>query len=193
METKSAAILLATLALGVVLGMVLQGLLMRDRTRRVAELRTPPGFVSLVESVIEPRAAQADSIRPILEEHARRYEGLVGSARTALSAVLDSMKLQLAPLLDERQRERLSRMATLPDPNRPPPRRDDRPREEAPPQPNPPREGAAPQGNPPREGGPPPADQPRGPGGSPRDRRPGANPPSPDGPPRDQPPPKPPR
>ncbi|MGA2382618.1 MAG: hypothetical protein ABSG61_04205 [Gemmatimonadales bacterium] len=159
MEAKSVAILVATLALGVVLGMVGQGLLMRDRARRVAELRTPPGFVSLVEEVIQPRAEQEARIRPILEESARSYDSAVASARVELGAVLDSMKLKLAPLLDDRQRERLARMAQLPDPNRRPPRPGEPPREGGPPQDhpaNPPRAEGPPPGNPPRPPGPPP-------------------------------------
>ena len=166
-EVKSAAILVATLALGVVLGMVGQGLLMRDRSRRVAELRTAPGFESLIEEVIQPRAEQEESIRVILEASARRYDSLVGSTRVGLGQVLDSMKLKLAPLLDERQRERLSRMAQLPEPNRPPPRPAERPPEAGPQPSNPPRGGGPPQPNPPRADQPPqgeaPRDQPRPP------------------------------
>jgi len=163
-EAKSAAILVATLTLGVVLGMVLQGLLMRDRARQVAELRTPPGFVSLVEGVIQPRAEQEAGIRAVLEASARRYDSLLSSTRVGVGLVLDSMKLKLAPLLDERQRERLSRMAQLPEPDRPPPRPGERPPDAGSPRDNPPRGGDGAQGNPPRAGRPPqeapPRDQP---------------------------------
>ena len=165
MELKPALILLVTLALGVVLGLVGRGQLTRERDRRVAELRTAPGFESLVQGVIEPRAEQADSIRPILAASAHRYDSLVSGARVGLGLVLDSMKLQLAPLLDARQRERLARMATLPDANRRPPPQGDRP---------PPREAGPPRDNPPRPGGPPPRDRPPAdrPGGPPPDRPP---------------------
>ncbi len=155
MEARSAAILVATLALGAGLGMVLQGLLMRGRERRVAELRTPPGFVGLVEEVIQPGPEQEPRIRVILEESARRYDSIVATTRVGLSAVLDTMKLRLAPLLDDRQRERLSRMAQIPDPNRRPPRPGEPPREPGPPRDHPPRtEGPSP-GNPPPPPGPP--------------------------------------
>lgn len=171
MELKPAAILLVTLGLGVVLGLVGRGQLTRERDRRVAELRTAPGFESLVQEVIEPRAEQADSIRPILAASAHRYDSLVSGARVGLGLVLDSMKLKLAPLLDASQRERLARMTTLPDPNRRPPRQGERPREEGGPQGDPPREAGPPRDQPPREAGPP-RDNPPRPGGPAPDRPP---------------------
>ena len=206
MELKPALILLVTLGLGVVLGLVGRGQLTRERDRRVAELRTAPGFESLVQEVIEPRAEQVDSIRPILAASAHRYDSLVSGARVGLGLVLDSMKLKLAPLLDAQQRERLARMTTLPDANRRPPP-GERPREEGGPQGNPPRAGGQRQDNPPpREGGPggqqqnnPP--RPGGPGGQqqgnprprPGDQPQGGRPPAnrPGGPPPDRPPPPP--
>jgi len=200
LDVKPAVILLVTLALGVVLGMVGRGQLTRERDRRVAELRTAPGFESLVQEVIEPRAEQVDSIRPILDASAHRYDSLVSTARAGLGLVLDSMKLKLAPLLDASQRERLARMTTLPDANRRPPRPGERPGEEGGgPQGGPPRDqapraggpGGQQQDNPPRAGGPggqqqnnpppraggppPPRGQtppPDRPGGPPRDRQP---------------------
>jgi hypothetical protein len=167
MDPKAAAILVVTLGLGVVLGLVGRGQMTRERDRRVAELRTAPGFESLVQEVIEPRAEQVDSIRPILDANAHRYDSLVSTARAGLGLVLDSMKLKLAPLLDASQRERLARMTTLPDANRRPPRQGEQPREDGP--------GGQQQGNPPRAGGPGGQQQnnpPPRPGGPPPDRPP---------------------
>jgi hypothetical protein len=177
-EWKPAIILLITLALGMALGLVVRGTVTGERDRRAAELRTAPGFESLVMEVIEPRRTQEDSIRPILEASAHRYDSLVGATRTGLGLVLDSMKLKLAPLLDARQRERLARMTTLPDPNRrPPPQGNSPPRDADPHRRNPSRDGAPP----PRRGGPPRNDPP------PLGGRPSAD--RPDRPPPDRPPP----
>ncbi len=135
---KSAIILLSTLGLGVVLGMVGQGFLSRERTRHQEELRTPPGFVDLVEQVIQPRPEQRAAVRARLQVAAVRYDSVITGASARIDAVLDSMKASLAPILDERQRQRLARMTRVPDPHRPPPRpgeppRPPRPREDAPP------------------------------------------------------------
>ena len=121
MESKPVAILFATLALGVVLGMVGQGLLMRQRTRRVGELRRPPGFVVHMEHVLEPTAAQRDTLRILLGAAASRNEAIIATARGALRTALDSLQRQLAPLLSAQQRERLAENSALPDPFRPPP------------------------------------------------------------------------
>ena len=147
-ETKSAAILVATLALGVVLGMVTQGLLMRQLGERAGGLRRPGGFVSHLEGVIEPTAAQRDTVHALLERTAARNQTVIEGARGELRALLDSLQLQLSPILDEGQRDRLARMSRLPDPFRPPPR-DGRPPREGPPPEGPPREGPPPDGGPP--------------------------------------------
>lgn len=154
-ESRSAAILLATLAIGIVLGMVGQGLLIRERTRRVEDLRRPRGFADELEQVIEPRDdTQRQAIRAILEATGHRNEAIINGAHESLRAVLDSMRTRLAPILDDRQRERLDRMGRLPDPFHPPEGRPpgDRPPGSRPPE-GPPPPGGLPQ--PPRDGQPP--------------------------------------
>lgn len=121
LETRSTAILVATLALGVVLGMVTQGFLMRSRWREVAELRRPPGFAAHLESVIRPRPEQVAAVRPVLEATGRTNEVIINGARERLRLAVDSMRTQLAPMLDAEQNQRLTRFGTLPDPFRPRP------------------------------------------------------------------------
>jgi hypothetical protein len=122
-ELKSSLILFVTLAFGVLLGLAVQGTLARERTRKVAELRGPPGFVAHMEAVIQPRDdAQRRAIGPILEETGQRNGVIIGSANAELRAALDSMRARLAPLLDQEQRNRLGRIGRLPDPFQPPPR-----------------------------------------------------------------------
>jgi len=144
MELKPTAILVATLAVGVVLGMVGQGMLMQDRSRRVQALRRPPGFISQLEDAIRPTDQQRDSVHRLLELAAARNEAIYAADRVKLGAALDTMRLQLAPLLDKEQQARLAQVSQLPDPNRPPrrdgpagndrpPRDDQPPRDDRPP------------------------------------------------------------
>lgn len=170
-DVKSAAVLVATLAIGVVLGMVGQGMLTRQRTQQVSELRRPPGFVEHMERVIDPTDAQRDTVRALLSAVATRNEAVMQSARGALKGGLDSLQVALAPLLDEGQRERLGRMSRLPDPFQPPP----------PPPPD--GRGGAGAGQRPPDGRPP-GGPPRGgppPKGAPRDGGPPGSPPPADG------------
>lgn len=125
LETKSAIILVATLAIGVVLGMVSQGSLVQERARRVESIRKRPGFVREVVDAIRPRADQKDSVQAVVEATAARAEAIIEADRKALAALFDSMRVQLKPLLDEEQMQHLIRVSQLPDPNGPPRRPED--------------------------------------------------------------------
>lgn len=121
LETRSALILTATFAIGGLVGMVGQGLLMRERTRRVEDLRRPAGFATELERVIGPRDdAQRQAIRPILEATGQRNDAIIRAAHADLKTQLDSMRARLDPMLDAAQRERLDHMGRLPNPFPPP-------------------------------------------------------------------------
>jgi len=114
-DVKAAAILLCTLFLGAGLGAVGEGALVNARNAREQDLRRPPGFVAHMEGVIGPHdSAQADIIRPYLEQTARRNDSVMQVAQAALRAGLDSMRRHLDPLLDPDQRDRLDREAAPP-------------------------------------------------------------------------------
>ena len=109
-QIKSLILLAATLVVGFALGLFADASLVRGRRERLTEIRRPPGFVAHMESVIEPHSdAQRDSIRPILESTARQNGDVMRSANDRLKAALDTMRLSLSPMLDQAQRDRLSR------------------------------------------------------------------------------------
>ena len=153
LETKSSVILIATLLLGVAIGLVGQGALQRamhdPRGPRNGERARPSGFVARMESVLQLRADQQAPVRPLLESTADQNQRVIDDAHSRLRAQLDTLRTTLAPLLDEPQRARLADEAQrLPDPFRPPP-------------PPPPRGGGGPPGDgrglpPDDRGGPPP-------------------------------------
>ena len=119
---KSTSILLATLAIGVVLGMVGQGLLLRARQPLPDDRRPPRGFAAHMEEVIQPRPDQVRALRVILDSTALSNQRVIDSARGRLHVALDSLRLRLAPMLDDAQRDQLAQMSRLPYPFRPPPR-----------------------------------------------------------------------
>ncbi len=107
---RSSLILAATLAAGVLLGVVGSGRLAQRQRDQMRALRRPPGFVAHIERVIAPRdAGQRDAIRPLLEAAARRNEAIARAANEQLRTAADSLRGQLAPLLDAEQQERLTR------------------------------------------------------------------------------------
>jgi len=111
MGTRSTLIILATLLLGFVIGLLASGALARQRVRRLAEMRTRPGFSSRVEEVIRPiDDAQRDAIRRVLEEAGLRNTEIYSRTREDLRASLEQMREALEPLLTEEQLERLQRL-----------------------------------------------------------------------------------
>lgn len=108
-QTKSLLILAATLVAGFALGLFADATLMRGRRQRLNDMRRPPGLVAHLEEVIQPRdAAQADSIRPVLESLARGNQDIIRDANDRLKGRMDSLVARL-PMLDAEQRERLTR------------------------------------------------------------------------------------
>ena len=133
-ETRSAAILFATLCIGIVVGVLAQGALQNTRPRapamRADGSPRPVGFAAHMEDVLQLRAEQQQAVRPILEATADANQRVIDAAHQQLRGSLDSMGVTLAPLLDEAQRTRLAEVAkALPDPFRDGPPRDGSPRD----------------------------------------------------------------
>ena len=141
-------LLIVTLCLGIAIGVLGGGALQDRRMRRVSDMRRPGGFVERVEDVIRPTSdSQWDAIRPLIEAAAQANAERRRAHDGTMRASLDSLKVQLNPMLDAAQRERLARF--VPDRRGPPmfgrPPGHDRgrdregPPDDAPPPPPPPR------------------------------------------------------
>lgn len=127
-----------TLLLGICIGVLGGGALQERRLARVNDIRRPGGFVEHVQDVIRPTSdSQWAKIRPIVESAAMRNAGMRHMHDSAMRVTLDSLRAELNPMLDERQRERLARFV----PGRPggPPPRGDRNDRRGPPDGRPPR------------------------------------------------------
>ncbi|MEO8624413.1 MAG: hypothetical protein ABI625_25250 [bacterium] len=149
--TRSAALLLlATLAIGIVLGTLGAGAL-RPRLETPPPLPGQPGargpgrpggFAEHMQDVIAPRdSVQAELVRAIVERTAARNRAIIEELNQTLRASVDSMRGELAPILTADQRDRLERAT-----NQLPPIRG----------PGAPGRRGGPGGPPPREGPPPP-------------------------------------
>lgn len=132
---RPALVLLGTLALGVLLGALLNGTLARQRFERIDRMRGREGFVQMMEGVVRPTSeAQREAIQPALEREAVRARALFQDFRTRMRANQDSLLMELRPHLTPEQlarvRERLyngrrgrhgGRHGDRPDDGRPPP------------------------------------------------------------------------
>ncbi|MDB4883662.1 MAG: hypothetical protein JWL95_2428 [Gemmatimonadetes bacterium] len=140
-STKSALLLAGTLVVGLLLGAAGAGAIARQRRAELGAFGRPPGFARHVIDVIQPRdVAQTAQLQPAIERAAERNRRIIREANGGLRQSIDSLRAELAPLLDEAQRERISRMTRILPPFGP-----GRPR---------------PDGFRPRGGGPPPFDRP---------------------------------
>ena len=108
-QVKSALLLLLVLVFGVLLGLGGRGAFERAQFARAGgPPRGRAGLARHMEETIQPRdSAQAAAIRPVLARAAERNRHIIGNVNDALRASIDSMKAELAPLLDDAQRARL--------------------------------------------------------------------------------------
>ncbi|MEO7179881.1 MAG: hypothetical protein ABI141_03525 [Gemmatimonadaceae bacterium] len=121
---SAALLLLATLAIGILLGALGAGAL-RPRLERRPPFAGPPGspgmrgqgrpggrfgFAEHMVEVIAPRdSAQSAAVRVIIERTAAHNRALIEQLNGSLRASVDSMRSELAPILDAGQRDRLER------------------------------------------------------------------------------------
>ena len=116
-RSRAVVIVICTLLIGVAIGtLIVAPMLARHHFRRVARLRTTDGFVSRLEETIEPGPGQAEAVRGILTRYGKEFNRVTLEHRTELSAMLDSMKAELDPILTEEQKERLARKKRPPKP-----------------------------------------------------------------------------
>ena len=108
-RTKSVLIILGTLIIGIVLGGILTGAIVRHRLNRIAESQTRPGFVKIMEHIIKPTDKQKKQIEPILKKSAHRLYQLHLGCKQEMIQFGDSMRSELKPYLTDEQFNRLTR------------------------------------------------------------------------------------
>ena len=154
-RTKSAILLLTVLALGILIGVLVNGALVNRRLDRLARMRTGPGLAFFLEEAVKPRSEeQRAQIREILDAAAPRFAEVFERTREEMRALSDSVMSELSGVLSDEQMEELRRHVELR--ARRPPRGHGREGEwrRGPPPGGPPPGGPPPGGPPP--GGPPP-------------------------------------
>ena len=109
-RTKSIALLVTTLLLGIVLGAVLNAWWAHDRFERLRRLRTPGGFEQIVTRALDPTSPeQRREIEAVVGPTAQRLDSLRGRHWGEVRRLVDSMRVELEPILTEQQMERLTR------------------------------------------------------------------------------------
>lgn len=107
-RTKTVLVLIGTLVLGMVLGALLTGVLVRHRIHHLRQLRTPAGFTQEMMQAIEPTGPdQRESLRKALKSHVQRMREVRERYRNELRAEVDSMHAAAEKLLTPKQQERM--------------------------------------------------------------------------------------
>lgn len=103
-EFKTAIILIATLIVGMIIGALIYGTVMRSHVKQTAlRLRTPGGFIRRMEMIMDLDESQRDRVHKILLKHHEKMARLGVEVR----AMMDSLQKELKPILTEEQMNRL--------------------------------------------------------------------------------------
>lgn len=111
---KSILILSATLIVGILIGLLVPGFFHKYEGRRhgrggreISNERKKEWFASTIYKIVKPDSAQVKQIKPITEWASQQIEAIEISSNSQMSAVLDSVKVQLKPILSDEQQQRL--------------------------------------------------------------------------------------
>jgi hypothetical protein len=124
-KVKIALIIIVTLAIGIVLGAMVNRALLRHRIQRAFNERNPRGMISFIERHIQPTPDQRKQIREILEKHRIKSQEIREKFMEDMQLEFESLEKDLEPILTLEQKNRLKRRFRGPwrDPRRPQDRR----------------------------------------------------------------------
>lgn len=106
---KTAAILLATLIIGMICGALILGAFARDRLQPSPPQMTRERFVERWVRMVRPDQAQMRRIREVVGEHEPRFRENYMRHRQEMQTLVDSLHRDLEPILTESQFERIKR------------------------------------------------------------------------------------
>ena len=107
---KTAAILLATLIIGMICGALILGAFARDRLQPPPPQMTRERFVERWVRMVRPDQEQIRRIREVVGEHEPGFRENYVRHRQEMQALVDSLHRDLEPILTEEQRERIKRI-----------------------------------------------------------------------------------
>ena len=106
-RSKTIIIIIATLIIGIILGMLGSGLLFGHFTKNFTGKPIPHRFSSFVERIVKPNENQVDSVRAILDRYGERMGELDLQHISEITSLMDSMHVDLSTILTEEQMKKL--------------------------------------------------------------------------------------
>lgn len=122
-RAKSALVIVTTLIIGILIGVfVLVPPIAKHHFKRIASMRHPEGFIKGMEHMIRPSEAQAPEVHRLLDRYSQRFDEINDRHHAEMTALMDSLRTDLSPVLTDEQNERLDRMGQRARRSMPPPR-----------------------------------------------------------------------
>lgn len=104
---KTTVVLLVILVLGIGIGFEIGEILFRKNFEEMDSFRSPGGFVGKFDAVIKPDAVQKARVDSILLSYHLRLEKIGAGIRRQLDEQVDSLQIELKPILTPEQNDRL--------------------------------------------------------------------------------------
>jgi len=106
-RAKSRLLLVFTLFIGIALGVLIDRTMIHQSfEKRIERMQSPGIFRSNFERLIEPNESQVVIVKQIVEKYSKRLFEHVQRTRQEMTAIMDSLKAELEPVLTPEQKER---------------------------------------------------------------------------------------
>lgn len=106
-KSKPYLILLLTLVLGIAIGFLGSGMLVRNKIKNLRNMQTREGISHSLERSLDLKEEQIPLVRPVLEEYALRMRDLFQAHRVERRDEIERLFEALEPILDEGQLQQL--------------------------------------------------------------------------------------
>lgn len=106
-RTGTVLIIVATLLIGIIIGALGSGFVIHRFARHMPDMRHRDLFVERMVETIDPSPDQEEAIRDILTRHAEEFAEISDSFHRDASALFDSLRAELDPVLTEEQKAKL--------------------------------------------------------------------------------------
>jgi len=106
-KTRAALAVVATLCIGILIGVLGHAAYVTSRDKKMRSIRPAQFFVADLERTIQPDEKQQDTVSKILTKRSDQIATIMEAHLQEIDAIIDSTEADLAPMLNREQRQRL--------------------------------------------------------------------------------------
>lgn len=108
-KIKTAVIIISTLLIGIIVGFMGSRIVMKQRMKFMTEEPMPARLHKSLMRIIRPTEQQRESIEPLLNSYTEKFNLINHDHRFEMESLIDSLFVDLLPLLNEKQQQRLTK------------------------------------------------------------------------------------